>query len=104
MLGIYKGESKREQDVLITEVIVNKLITYSVYNYEGFAHGFCVISDTAIITYYCTNTYSPENERGFRWDDPEIKINWSISSPVISERDSKFPLFKDCDNNFTYHE
>lgn len=71
---------------------------------EGFAHGFCVMSDTATITYYCTNTYSPENERGFRWDDPEIKINWPIINPVISERDSKLPLFKDYDNNFTYHE
>lgn len=69
---------------------------------EGFAHGFCVLSDTATITYYCTNTYSPQDERGFRWDDPEVKISWPISYPVVSERDSKFPSFKDCDNNFIY--
>jgi dTDP-4-dehydrorhamnose 3,5-epimerase len=71
---------------------------------EGFAHGFCVLSDTATITYYCTNVYSAENERGFRWDDLELKIEWPVTNPIISERDSRFPLFKDCDNNFVYHE
>lgn len=71
---------------------------------EGFAHGFCVLSDTAIITYYCTNVYSPENERGFRWDDQAVKIKWPVSGPSISERDSKLPLLKSCDNNFTYNE
>ncbi|MFA5271085.1 MAG: dTDP-4-dehydrorhamnose 3,5-epimerase [Candidatus Omnitrophota bacterium] len=71
---------------------------------EGFAHGFCVLSDTATITYYCTNVYSPENERGFRWDDQTVKIKWPVKSPSISERDSKLPFLKDCDNNFTCNE
>jgi len=67
---------------------------------EGFAHGFCVLSDTATITYYCTSAYSPENERGFIWNDPELKIDWPVKSPIVSVRDSKFPLFRIADNNF----
>jgi dTDP-4-dehydrorhamnose 3,5-epimerase len=69
---------------------------------EGFAHGFCVLSDTATITYYCTNVYSKEEERGFIWNDSQLKIDWPVKAPIVSERDAKFPLFKDADNNFVF--
>ena len=58
----------------------------------GFAHGFCVISDLAIFQYKCTEIYHPEDEYGIRWDDPQISINWSITNPVISDRDLKLPF------------
>lgn len=61
----------------------------------GFAHGFCVLSDEAEILYKQSNEYSPDHERGIFWNDPEIGINWPIKNPIIAERDSKFPLFKD---------
>ena len=67
---------------------------------EGFAHGFCVLSDQAMITYYCTNNYAPEYERGIIWNDPDLNIAWPIKAPLISERDTKFPSFKEADNNF----
>lgn len=55
----------------------------------GFAHGFAVLSDTALFHYKCTEFYSPKDEMAIRWDDPEIGIEWPIASPLISERDSK---------------
>ena len=67
----------------------------------GFAHGFCVRSDVAEICYKSSDEYSPENDRGIMWNDPEIGIEWNLdTNPVISEKDSKHPLLKDADNNF----
>jgi len=67
---------------------------------EGFAHGFCVLSDTAQVIYYCTEVYSPEHERGIKWDDPKIDIKWPVNNPTISERDNKMPLLKNIDAYF----
>jgi len=64
----------------------------------GFAHGFCVLSDQAIFQYKCTEIYHPEDEYGIRWDDPQIRINWSITDPVISDRDLKLPFLVDQKN------
>lgn len=60
---------------------------------EGFAHGFSVLSDHAIVSYKCTDYYNPEGERGVRWDDPLIRIHWDVSRPLLSEKDRKLPLF-----------
>jgi dTDP-4-dehydrorhamnose 3,5-epimerase len=69
---------------------------------KGFAHGFSVLSDIAIIQYKCDNVYSPLCERGILLNDPALDINWKISTAaaIISEKDSKLPLLKDADNNF----
>jgi dTDP-4-dehydrorhamnose 3,5-epimerase len=69
---------------------------------KGFAHGFSVLSDIAIIQYKCDNIYSPLHERGIASNDPDLDINWKTGAtePVISEKDSKQPLFRDADNNF----
>jgi dTDP-4-dehydrorhamnose 3,5-epimerase len=69
---------------------------------KGFAHGFSVLSDIAIIQYKCDNVYNPQNERGISLKDPELDINWKLGStvPVISEKDLQHPAFKDADNNF----
>ncbi|HJO93091.1 MAG TPA: dTDP-4-dehydrorhamnose 3,5-epimerase [Victivallales bacterium] len=61
---------------------------------RGFAHGFCVLSDYAEFLYKCDEYYSPKDERGFLWDDPEININWPISDPILSKRDLSHPSFK----------
>jgi len=55
----------------------------------GFAHGFVVLSDSAIVTYKCTTKYRPEAERTLRWDDPEIGIDWPVREPVLSEKDRR---------------
>ena len=55
----------------------------------GFAHGFLVLSETALFQYKCTELYSPKDEMALRWDDPEIGIQWPLKDPLLSERDSK---------------
>ena len=69
---------------------------------QGFAHGFSVLSDTAIILYKCDNLYNPAMERGINIMDPELNIDWKIdkSSCIISDKDIKNPLFKDAEFNF----
>ncbi|MBQ7625851.1 MAG: dTDP-4-dehydrorhamnose 3,5-epimerase [Rhodocyclaceae bacterium] len=53
----------------------------------GFAHGFCVLSDSALFSYKCTEFYAPENEVSIRWDDPDIGIEWPVDSPILSAKD-----------------
>lgn len=64
---------------------------------EGFAHGFFVISETAIFTYKCTDFYHPDDEGGIMWNDPNLRINWNEicgnNKPLLSEKDTKHPLF-----------
>ncbi len=62
---------------------------------EGFAHGFCVLSDEAEFLYKCSNYYSPGGEGGILWDDPEINIEWPLTNPTLSEKDQLFPCLKD---------
>jgi len=54
---------------------------------EGFAHGFCVLSDTALFAYKCTDFYNPQAEGGIIWNDPDIGIAWPVSEPIISGKD-----------------
>jgi dTDP-4-dehydrorhamnose 3,5-epimerase len=67
----------------------------SFYIPAGFAHGFAVLSPEALFLYKCTNEYSAVSERGVRWDDPELNIDWKAENPILSERDMKLPLLKD---------
>ena len=62
---------------------------------EGFAHGFCVLSETADVMYKCTDFYAPGDEYGVHWADPAIKIDWPITDPILSEKDSENPNLKD---------
>jgi len=68
----------------------------------GFAHGFIVVSDIADVMYKCTQEYSPGDDRGIIWNDPDIQIRWPIQEPVLSEKDSRHPLLRNADNNFEY--
>lgn len=69
---------------------------------EGFAHGFCVLSQEADIFYKVSNEYSKEHERGIVWNDPAINISWPIEKPVISDKDNQLPLLKNSDSDFIY--
>lgn len=63
---------------------------------EGFAHGFVVLSDEAELLYKTSNEYSQELDRGIRWNDPDINIDWGIDyEPIISEKDKVQPFFKE---------
>lgn len=63
----------------------------------GFAHGFCVTSDTALFTYKCSEYYHPETELSIRWDDPDIGIEWPITAVELAEKDRQAALLKDID-------
>jgi len=69
---------------------------------EGFAHGFLTLSDEVDVLYKVNNEYSPENDRGIMWNDPDIGINWPNETPQLSEKDMTQPLLKDADNDFVY--
>lgn len=58
-----------------------------IYIPSGFAHGFCVTSDTALFAYKCTDIYNPKAERSILWNDPDIGISWPISNPELSAKD-----------------
>ena len=64
------------------------------YMPEGFAHGYCVLSDVAIFQYKCSRLYTPGNEKGIIWNDETLQINWPIQNPIISPKDLSLPSFK----------
>ena len=57
----------------------------------GFAHGFCVLTDTAEGEYKCSDSYDPADEFGIAWNDPALAIAWPVSDPILSERDRHHP-------------
>lgn len=65
-----------------------------VYIPPGFAHGFCVLSETAGFVYKCTDYYHPAGERGILWSDPDLEIPWPIQEPLLSPKDLEYPLLK----------
>lgn len=64
---------------------------------RGFAHGFLVLEDDTVFQYKCDNYYAPASEGSFRWDDPEVGIDWGVdpASVILSEKDSKAPSFRE---------
>jgi dTDP-4-dehydrorhamnose 3,5-epimerase len=68
----------------------------------GFAHGFCVLSDTADFFYKCTDLYHPEYDSGVAWDDPEIGVKWPVETPLLSDKDRKLPRLADASKLPTY--
>jgi dTDP-4-dehydrorhamnose 3,5-epimerase len=71
---------------------------------EGFAHGFCALSDMAEVVYKVTKEYSPQHEAGVVWNDPDIGVHWPIKQPMVSAKDAQFPLLKDAVNHFLFGE
>jgi dTDP-4-dehydrorhamnose 3,5-epimerase len=68
----------------------------------GFAHGFQVMSESADVLYKCTAEYSPANDRGIIWNDPDIAVPWPLGNPLLSAKDRLLPLLKNCDSNFEF--
>ena len=62
---------------------------------EGFAHGFCVLSEFATFAYQCSALYDAKADAGIRWNDADIGIDWPLSAPLLSDKDAKAPLLKD---------
>jgi len=61
----------------------------------GFAHGFVVLSETALFAYKCTELYNPQNELTLAWNDPDVGISWPLDNPQLSEKDARGLRLKD---------
>ena len=70
---------------------------------RGFAHGFLVLSESAIFAYKVDNTYAPEHDAGIRWNDPIVNIQWGLSESevLVSKKDAQLPFFTEFDSPFT---
>jgi dTDP-4-dehydrorhamnose 3,5-epimerase len=62
-----------------------------IYIPQGFAHGFLVLSDEAEFLYKCSDFYDPTSEHGIHWQDPQLAIEWGVSDPILSAKDSRYP-------------
>lgn len=61
---------------------------------EGFAHGFLVLSEKSIVSYKCVGKYHKDFDTGILWNDLDLRINWGVKNPIVSERDSKLMTFE----------
>ena len=69
---------------------------------RGFLHGFVTLTDDVEFLYKADNLYNAEADRGIRWNDPDIGVDWNIENPITSEKDNNAPLLKDSDIDFKY--
>lgn len=69
---------------------------------RGFAHAFLTLTDDVEFQYKADNFYAPESDRNIRWNDPEIRVDWGISNPTLSEKDQMAPLLSESDFDFVY--
>lgn len=69
---------------------------------RGFAHGYSVLSDEAVMEYKCDNYYAPESEGGILWNDTELAIDWQVAADkvILSEKDKHYPTLAECNNLF----
>ena len=72
---------------------------------KGFAHGFAVLSETAVFQYKCDNPYAPEQEGAIAWNDPSLAIDWRLPAEavILSEKDRRHPLLAEADELFDYN-
>jgi dTDP-4-dehydrorhamnose 3,5-epimerase len=77
--GVYLDDEKRQQ----------------LYIPPGYAHGFCVVSDFADVSYKCTSLYKSQDDAGIRWNDPDIAIDWPVTDPLISVKDKTAPCLSE---------
>lgn len=100
-VDIRKGSPTFGQHVSIELSADNK---HQLFIPRGFAHGFVVLSETAIFAYKVDNYYSPECDRGIQFDDPQLDIDWQLDQPQLqlSEKDKTQPLLKDTKDLFDY--
>ena len=100
-VDIRKGSPTYKQWVSVELSAENKRMFFIP---RGFAHGFVTLTDDVEFVYKVDNLYSKENDRGIRFDDPEIGVEWGVTEPVLSKKDTVSPMLRDSDCNFIYAE
>jgi len=78
-----------------TSVVLSAQKNNQIYIPRGFAHGFLALTEKVHFFYKCSDFHDPKDEYGIRWSDPELGIPWNIQSPLISEKDSRYPMLKE---------
>lgn len=73
-------------------VTLSSRLRNQLYIPPGFAHGYCVMSDEALVSYKLSDYYDADCEKGIRWNDPTLNIPWPVKTPALSDRDRQFPL------------
>lgn len=91
-VDIRRGSPTFGQSVGIT---LSSRTRHQLYIPPGFAHGFCVLSPTALFMYKCSDYYAPQHEGGICWEDPDLNIQWPVERPILSEKDKVHPRLKD---------
>jgi len=81
-----------------TSAVLSEKNKNLLYIPTGFAHGFSVLSERALVAYKCSDYYNAEAERGLLWNDPALDIDWKVSDPILSDKDKKQPHLKDIPN------
>lgn len=66
---------------------------------QGFAHGFCVLSESADVMYKCTDSYDAKDEHGIFWSDETIAIGWPVKTPILSDKDNGFQKLTEISEN-----
>jgi dTDP-4-dehydrorhamnose 3,5-epimerase len=74
-----------------TSVLLSAKEQNQLYVPCGFAHGFLALTDTVQFLYKCSDYYEPADEHGIAWNDPNLKISWGLSAPIVSEKDARYP-------------
>ncbi|MBU6384161.1 MAG: dTDP-4-dehydrorhamnose 3,5-epimerase [Verrucomicrobia bacterium] len=69
----------------------------------GFAHGFCVLSQEALVHYKVSSFYHPETEKSIRWNDPDLNVAWPTKTPILSPRDQISPYWKEMNQDVVDH-
>jgi len=79
-------------------VFLNEDNKHQLYIPPGYAHGFCVTSDTAHVLYKCTDLYVPNEDSCLLWNDPDVGIDWPVKEPLLSDKDQKGGQLKDIES------
>ena len=79
----------------VKEITISEENKLSFWIPEGFAHGYSVLSDDAIVLYKCTDVWHQGDEGGVIWNDETLNIDWGVENPIISEKDKNLPKFTD---------
>jgi len=87
-VDIRKGSPTFGKSEIVRLTVENRKMLYIP---EGFAHGYLVTSDEAIVTYKCTDVYDPNDQFGIIWNDETIGLNWQFEEPILSEKDQLLP-------------
>jgi len=78
-----------------TSVLLSAREQNQIYIPAGFAHGFVALTDVVQFLYKCSDFYAPGDEYGIIWNDPDLKIDWGVANPLISEKDAVYPKLAD---------